>query len=117
MKRRYGFLGLFSLIALLTIPTGNREYLAFLPFALFFEYLFIKPDEMFVEHMRRAAAWAFWSSVGVALVATLYTAFVRGAYDTALMEGVALGFSASLVVFALATAWFEWREQWGLEHD
>ncbi len=59
MKCRYGFLGFFSLIGLLGFWTDNPMFFPFLGFALFFEYFFVETDEMFVQNMRKAAAWRF----------------------------------------------------------
>ena len=55
MKRRYGFLGFISLIGLLGLIEKNADFYPFLAFILFFQYLFVQPDEMFVENMRKAA--------------------------------------------------------------
>ena len=60
MKRRYGLLGLLSLIGVLGLVSGNRVYLPFLAWAVFFRYLFVEADEMFTANLGRAAAWAFY---------------------------------------------------------
>ena len=66
MKRRYGFLGFISLIGLLGLIEKNADFYPFLAFILFFQYLFVQPDEMFVENMRKAAAWAFYANLTAA---------------------------------------------------
>ena len=59
MRYRYGLLGFLSLIGVVGLIIEEPAFYPFFAFVLFFEYFFIKPDEMFLENMRKAASWAF----------------------------------------------------------
>ena len=79
MKRRYGLLGLLSLIGVLGLVSGNRVYLPFLAWAVFFRYLFVEADEMFTANLGRAAAWAFYLQLAATTGITLLAAGDRPA--------------------------------------
>lgn len=117
MKRRYGLLGLLSLIGISGIVTHNSSLYPFFAFALFFEYLFVKPDEMFIENMRKAAAWAFYTNIVITTAITCYYALDVQQANTALLKGVGMGFGCSLIVFSFASAWFDWRDRRGVSND
>lgn len=117
MQRRYGFLGFFSLIGLLGFWTQNAIYFPFLAFALFFEYFFVKTDEMFVENMRKAAAWAFYSNLAITTLVTCYYALIKHNPDIALTKGIGLGFGIALTVFSFATVCFDWKDRRGVSND
>ena len=51
MKWRYGLIGLFSVVGIMGLLIRDTSLYPFLAFAIFFEYLFIEPDEMFVDNM------------------------------------------------------------------
>lgn len=86
MKCRYGFLGFFSLIGLLRFWTDNPMFFPFLGFALFFEYFFVETDEMFVQNMRKAAAWAFFSELVITAIVTFYYAIIEHNSNVALVN-------------------------------
>ncbi len=117
MKRRYGFLGFFSLIGLLGFWTHDPMYFPFLGFALFFEYFFVETDEMFIDNMRKAAAWAFFSDLAITTVVTCYYAIIKNNSDIALTKGVGFGFGAAIVVFCIVTACFDWKDRRGVSND
>lgn len=117
MKRRYGLLGLLSAIGVLGAATGQASLCPFLAFALFFGCFFVTPDEMFVERMRKAASWAFYADLALTTAITCACVAAGHQPDAALLRGVGAGFGASLLVFSLACAWFEWRELRGAAHD
>ena len=117
MKRRYGFLGFFSLIGLLGFWTHNPMYFPFLGFALFFEYFFIKTDEMFIDNMRKAAVWAFFSNLATTTFVTCYYVIIRNNSAVALTKGIGLGFGVAIIVFCLATAGFDWKDKRGASND
>lgn len=111
MKRRYGLLGLLSLIGVLGLVSGNRAYLPFLAWAVFFRYLFVEADEMFTANLGRAAAWAFYLQLAATTGVTLLAAGRGQPPETALLRGIGAGFGLALMGFALLAAWFEWRER------
>lgn len=113
MKQRYGLLGLLSLIGILGILTRNVSLYPFLAFALFFEYLFIAPDEMFVENMRKAAAWAFYAELAVTAAIACCCIAAGQQADAALLKGTGTGFGISLMVFSFSSAWFDWKDRRG----
>lgn len=117
MKRRFGLLGMLSLIGILGIATHNSSLYPFLAFALFFEYLFVKPDEMFVENMRKAAAWAFNANLATTTAITCYCILIEQQSDIALLKGVGTGFGVSLIVFSFVSAWFDWKDRRGISND
>lgn len=117
MKRRYGLLGLLSLVGILGIITHNSSLYPFLAFALFFEYLFIKPDEMFIENMRKAAAWAFYANLAITTAITCYYIAVKQQSEIALLKGIGTGFGVSLIIFSLVSAWFDWKDRRGISND
>lgn len=118
MKRRHGLLGLFSLIGVWGLLACEPELYPFLGFALFFEYFFVEADEMFVANLHKAAAWAFFASLAVSAAATLMEAVLHQLPGSqALRQGIGLGFGCSVLVFCLASAYFDWKDRRGLSHD
>lgn len=117
MKRRYGLFGLLSLIGILGIAANRSSLYPFLAFALFFEYLFVKPDEMFIENMRKAAAWAFHANLAATTAITCYYIVMKQPSDIALLKGIGIGFGVSLIVFSFASAWFDWKDRRGISND
>lgn len=115
MKRRYGLIGLFSVIGIMGLITKNASLYPFLAFAVFFEYLFVEPDEMFVENMRKAASWAFYTELVITALITCI--LVIPSPETALLKGAGAGFGIALVVFCLTTAYFDWKDLRGVSND
>lgn len=70
MRYRYGLLGFLSLIGVVGLIIEEPAFYPFFAFVLFFEYFFIKPDEMFLENMRKAASWAFYVSLWITTAGT-----------------------------------------------
>lgn len=117
MQRRYGFLGFFSLIGFLGFFSHNCMYFTFLAFVLFFEYFFVKTDEMFIENMRKAAAWAFFSNLTVTAFVTCYYALIKQNFDIALTKGIGFGFGIALIAFSFVTVCFDWKDRRGVSND
>ena len=121
MKTRrymYGSLGLLSLLGLIGVFTEAKSFLAFFAFVVDFEYLFMESDEMLEQVVNRSASRAFYlGMVSVALVALV--CFFGGLSDgrQALMTGLGAGWAVAVVVYALSTAYYGFRERWGLERD
>ena len=121
MKTRrymYGSLGLLSLLGLIGIFTEAKSFLAFFAFVVDFEYLFMESDEMLEQVVNRSASRAFYlGMVSVALV--VLVCFFGGLSDErqALMTGLGAGWAVAVVVYALSTAYYGFRERWGLERD
>ena len=87
-------------------------------FAVDFEYFFIKSDEMPEEYMNKSASRAFYCGmITVALVCVV--CFFAGLKQEkeALITGLASGWAVSVTVYALSTAYYGFKEKWGLEND
>ena len=114
----YGLMGLLSLLGLICIFTEAKSFLAFFAFAVDFEYFFIKSDEMLEEYMNKSASRAFYCGmISVALVS--FVCFFAGLKEEkeALMTGLASGWAVSVAIYALSTAYYGFKEKWGLEND
>lgn len=114
----YGLMGLLSLLGFIGIFTEAKSFLAFFAFAVDFEYFFIKSDEMLEEYMNKSASRAFYCGmISVALVSFVY--FFAGLKEEkeALITGLASGWAVSVAIYALSTAYYGFKEKWGLEND
>lgn len=117
MKSRYGFLWMVSLLGVIGCVVHEPMYFPFFGFVLFFEYFFVQPDEMFVDHMRKAAAWAFYAHLAVTAVVTCVCAAAEPQAAQALTTGIGAGFGTAVLVFCLATACFDWKDRRGVTND
>ncbi|MBS6397324.1 MAG: hypothetical protein KH452_09280 [Clostridiales bacterium] len=72
---------------------------------------------MFVENMRKAASWAFYSNLVVTTVSTCYWSVIKQIPENALLKGIGLGFGISLIVFSFSTACFDWKDRRGISND
>ena len=115
MKWRYGLIGLFSVVGIMGLLIRDTSLYLFLAFAIFFEYLFIEPDEMFVDNMRKAAAWAFYTELVITALITCVAVFPFP--ETALQKGAGVGFGIALIVFCFSTAYFDWKDRRGVSND
>ena len=114
----YGLMGLLSLLGFIGIFTEAKSFLAFFAFAVDFEYFFIKSDEMLEEYMNKSASRAFYCGmISVALVS--FVCFFAGIKEVkeALITGLAFGWAVSVIIYALSTAYYGFKEKWGLEND
>lgn len=115
MKNKYGCIGFVALLGLLGFYNNEKWYFAFFAFAIFFEYFFKQPDELFVSNIRKAAANAYWVGLGISVIAIIYFN-IRGG-EIALEKGVLLGFGLGIVTFCFCSAYFEWKEGRGITND
>ncbi len=114
----YGLMGLLSLLGFIGIFTESTYFLAFFAFAVDFEFFFIKSDEMVEEYMNKSASRAFYCGmISVALVS--FICFFAGFKEEkeALIIGLASGWAASVIIYALSAAYYGFKEKWGLEND
>lgn len=121
MKRKrymYGLMGLLSLLGFIGVFTNERTFLAFFAFAVDFEYFFIKSDEMLDEYMNKSAARAFYCGMFTVAIVTLVNFFAMGKTgNEALLSGLAIGWVASVIVHAVSTAYYGFRERWRINDD
>ena len=114
----YGAMGLFSLLGFIGIFTDEKGFLAFFAFAVDFEYFFIKSDEMLEEYMNKSASRAFYSGMIVtALVALIHFLTQTQNGNESLLTGFTYGWAVSVIVYALSTAFYGFREKWCLRND
>ena len=117
MRYRYGLLSFLSLISVVGLIIEEPAFYPFFAFVLFFEYFFIKPDEMFLENMRKAASWAFYVSLLVTTAGTCCLALFGQTAEHALRQGIGWGFACSLIVFSCTATYFEWKDSTGASND
>ena len=117
-KYLYGAVGLLSLLGFIGIFTEEKGFLAFFAFVVDFEYFFMKSDEMLEEYMNRSASRAFfWGMIVTAVMVSICFLFQNQTGHKALAIGITYGWSASVVVYALSTAYYGFREKWGIRND
>lgn len=107
-----GLLALLSVIAVLGFLTDNKGWFGFFGFFYYIRYFWVLPDEFFLENVRKTATLSFFASLlSLILYVFLFCAF----YDPARAAAMAFGlsFATSVIVFSLALALCEWREQRG----
>ncbi|SBW10876.1 conserved membrane hypothetical protein [uncultured Eubacteriales bacterium] len=120
MKLRWsvhGLMGLLSLLGFVGVFTESRAFLAFFAFAVDFEYFFIKSDEMLEEFMNKSASMAFYAGMVVTAAVTLAAFLFGRGENSALTSGLAWGWIAAVLVHALSSAYYGFRERWGMEDD
>ncbi len=114
----YALPGLLCLLGLIGIYSEEKGFLTFFAFAIHFQYLFMPNDEMVEQSMTLSAARAFYCGMVTTSIASLFCFFLLGhPGNKALSIGFACGWSASVVVHSLSTAYFAFKETWGLDDD
>ena len=114
----YVLMCLLSILGFIGVFTEVMSFLAFFAFVVDFEYFFIKSDEMLEEYMNKSASRAFYCGmISVALVA--FVCFFAGIKEEkeALITGLSFGWAVSVIIYALSTAYYGFKEKWGLEND
>lgn len=116
MKNKYGFIGFLSLLGFVGVFNEEPLFLSFFAFALFFEYFWVQPDEMFIETLRKCTTYAFFTNVFVTTGVTLAFSYLKISSNP-LAGGTALGFGISIAVFAFAAFIMELKERVGAKND
>lgn len=121
MKNRrylYGAMGLLSLLGFIGIFTDQKEFLGFFGFVVDFQYFFMKSDEMLEEYMNKSSSRAFYCGmIMTAITALISLLFLNQTEHEALVMGLAMGWAVSVLVYALSTAFYGFKEKWGLSND
>lgn len=108
MINKLSLLGLTGFLGLLAIPTGEIRYCSFFAFFVFFGYLFVVEDELFIAYVRKAATAAFFFQTVLFCIA--YAAVVLTG-DAVLFEtAFPLTFAAGMIVFICMLVIHEFRE-------
>lgn len=116
MKNKYGMLGFISLLGVWGLYKNEPLFLSFFAFALFFEYFWVTPDELFLENIKKASTLALFTN----FIITTLTTFILSMFkvsSNALAGGCILGFSVSIVVFCFSVLFIEWKEKRGIKND
>ena len=114
----YGSMGLLSFLGFIGIFTEEKGFLAFFAFAIDFEYLFMKSDEMMEEYMNKSASRAFYCGMIMTAITALFSCFFQSQTGhEALAAGFATGWAVSVMVYAFSTAFYGLKESWGLRDD
>lgn len=114
----YGAMGLLSLLGFIGIFTGEKGFLGFFAFVVDFEYFFMKSDEMLEECMNKSASRAFYCGmIMTAMLALINFLLLKQTGHKALSIGITMGWAVSVVVYALSTAFYGFKEKWGLSDD
>lgn len=111
-----GLLSLLSVIAVLGFLTDNKGWFGFFGFFYYVRYFWVLPDEFFLENVRKTATLAFFSSI---LSLVVYVFICSVFFDPARAAAMSFGlsFATSVIVFSLALAICECREQKGLNDE
>ena len=119
MKRSvlFGLTGFLSLLGFVGIFTEARSFLAFFAFAVDFQYFFLPSDEMADQQLARSAALGFYAGMLVTAGGTLWRILQGDNAESALLSGFAIGWVAAVLVHALTSAWYGFRESWGAADD
>lgn len=91
-------------------------FLFFFAFAVFFEYFWIRPDELFVETIRKCGNFGFFTNLAVTVVSTIVFRYFN-LTDNPLAAGTALGFGISIAAFAFMTFAMELKQRIGAGRD
>lgn len=116
MKNKYGLIGFISLLGFIGVFGGEPLFFSFFAFALFFEYFWVQPDEMFIETLRKCATYAFFTNLFITTGAALAFSYLKISRNP-LAGGTALGFGISIAVFAFAAFIMELKERVGAKND
>lgn len=112
-----GLLSLMALPAVLWFVTGTRSYLAFLIFLIFIPYFGIKPDEFFLEHVKVAALWAFFTEMIVVTLVILVGTLLSGPSAAITTLAVKCGFLTAYICFTAVLSVREWHELKGVDNE
>ncbi|MDD3339494.1 MAG: DUF3796 domain-containing protein [Lachnospiraceae bacterium] len=114
----YGCMGFLSLLGFIGVFTDERMFLTFFAFAVDFEYLFVKPDEMMNEYLNKSAAFGFYcGTITMALGTLIYYLFVMHDGAIALKNGLAWGWVVSILVHTIMVVSFSIKERLGAMND
>ena len=116
MKNWYGCIGFVSLLGAWGLIGSEPLFLSFFAFALFFEYFWVTPDEMFVDTIKRCASWAFFANLFITTAATFALSYFNMSSNP-LAAGTALGFGISIAIFAFSTFVLEIKERVNTKND
>lgn len=116
MKNKYGCIGFISLLGFWGLFGNEPLFLSFFAFAIFFEYFWITPDEMFIRTMRKCATIAFFTNLAITTIATFLLSHFEISTNP-LAGGTALGFGISIAVFAVSTFALELKERIFAKND
>lgn len=104
-----GFLSVLLLLGVFGLVTEHTGMLGFFGFAVYLRYFFVKPDELFMQNVRKAASIGFFS--GVAAVGLTYVLRMLALIDGDMV--LVANFVVAVFCFTIALLALEVREQQG----
>lgn len=117
-KYLYGAMGLLSLLGFIGIYTNEKKFLLFFAFAINFQYLFMKSDEMLEEYMNKSASRAFFCDMLTTAFVTLYGVVLQqNSGNEALVLGFSQGWAISIIVYTFSTSYYELKEKSAIKND
>ena len=112
-----GLLSLMALPAVLYFSTNDRSYLHFLIFLIFLPYFGLKADECFLDHVKRAAMYAFFAEMIVFSLLFLIFTLASGPSANLIDAVTRISFLLAYCIFAASLTIFEWRELKGVREE
>ena len=94
---------------------GHRLFFAWFAWAVFFQYFWVIPDEMFKDTLRKCAARAFFANIAVT-AASMPVLLLLG-FDNFMLAAGWFGLTASVCTFAFSLTFFENKERRGVSRD
>jgi len=121
MKRNklvYSSLGFLSLFGFIGFLSSNKFFFAFFAFAIYFKYLFVKPDEMMEKYMNKSAAYAFhFECLSLLPITGICYFILEKSIVNSLVVAFAVNWMISIVVYSLLTSYYELREIKEIDND
>lgn len=108
---KLSLLSLLALLGLLGLMKGNSDMVSFLGFIYFIRYIFVTPDELFMENMRRAASTGFFTGIGATGLAMAVHIILPDLLSPSVVA--VSGFVVSMFCFIIALILLELRERRG----
>ena len=112
MKNKYGCIGFVSLLGLWGLYANEPLFLSFFAFVIFFGYFWVKPDEMFIDTLKKCATIAVFSNISITVIATFVFSYFKLSSNP-LAGGATLGFGISIAIFVLFSFFFDLKERSG----
>ncbi len=116
--RLYGCMGFLSLLGFIGVFTEEWAFLGFFGFAVNFEYLFIKSDEMIEEYLNKSAATAFYFGVlSLGAVTLINYLFISKNGAQALTSGLVASWIVSILINTAMVLKYSISERWNVLND
>ncbi len=116
--RLYGCMGFLSLLGFIGVFTDEWGFLGFFGFAVNFEYLFAKSDEMMEEYLNKSAATAFYfGAMALGIVTFINYLFITQNGAQSLISGLIASWLVSIFVNTILVLKYSISERLGALND